>query len=224
MSLATLTKVSKIFLSPGGGAQTVLDEVNLTIQPGETLAITGTSGSGKSTLLNILGTLEKPSTGLVELFGAPVNGLDEKALARLRAEKLGFIFQLHHLLPQLSALENVLVPAIPLGRAAQPVVRDRARDLLDSVGLGAHVQKKPEQLSGGERQRVAVVRALINEPQLLLADEPTGALDANNAARLMDLLLALQKRTGVAVAMVTHDASLAARMNRTLHLSDGTFA
>lgn len=225
-AIAVLSKVSKSFrASAQSPVQDVLRGVDLTIAPGETIAITGPSGCGKSTLLHILGTLDRPESGTVTLFGEDAGTLDEAGLSRLRAERIGFIFQLHHLLPQLSALENVLVPtlagAVKTDRAA---AEERARKLLSRVGLGAHLDKKPAQLSGGEQQRVAVVRALIRQPGLLLADEPTGALDAANGQALMDLLLELNAELGTALVMVTHDARLAALMQRPLRMVDGRLA
>lgn len=221
--IAELQNVTKAYrTSPGGPEQRVLTGLDLTIHAGETLAISGPSGCGKSTVLNLLGTLDEPDAGTVRLFGADVPYGDEAALSALRATRLGFIFQLHHLLPQCTALENVLIPT--LGGPERPDAeksQERARRLLNRVGLGAHLEKKPAQLSGGERQRVAVVRALIRDPGLLLADEPTGALDAGSASRLMDLLLDLNAEEGTALVLVTHDPSLAARMSRRYRLVDG---
>jgi ABC-type lipoprotein export system ATPase subunit len=194
----------------------------LRISAGETLAITGPSGCGKSTLLHILGTLDRPDSGTVTLFGEDAGKMDDAALSRLRATRIGFIFQLHHLLPHLTALENVLVPT--LGGAEKPdrqAAADRARKLLDRVGLAAHADKKPSQLSGGEQQRVAVVRALIRQPGLLLADEPTGALDASTGKALMDLLLDLNAELQTALVLVTHDPKLAALMKRPLRIAEG---
>ena len=219
--LAELKGVTKIFGIETGRAQAVLGGVDLTLDAGQTIAIVGSSGSGKSTLLNMLGTLDQPTSGEVILFGRSLKGLGEQELAALRAEQLGFIFQMHHLLPQLTALENVLLPTLVDQNAERRGGSlERARALLQKVGLSQHEHKRPAQLSGGERQRVAVVRALINQPQLLLADEPTGSLDETNAAALVDLLVDLQKEMGLAIVMVTHDAKLAARMQRVgrLHL------
>jgi ABC-type lipoprotein export system ATPase subunit len=219
---AVLSQVTKLYPAADNQLQTVLKGVDLTIGAGETLSIVGSSGSGKSTLLNILGTLELPTSGSVQLFGKETSTLNENELSALRAERIGFIFQLHHLLPQLSALENVLVPTLALPRRdAAAAAKDRARELLKRVGLEQHLTKKPGQLSGGERQRVAVVRALINQPAMLLADEPTGALDETNAAALIDLLLELREETGVAVVLVSHDLTLANRMGRVLKLNSG---
>lgn len=198
----------------------VLDDVSFTVESGESLAIVGPSGCGKSTLLNLIGLLDEPTSGEVKLAGRTVSGLDEPARASLRAELLGFVFQLHHLLPQCSVLENVLVPtlALPNGHAARSGARDRAEALLERVGLAAQRDVFPGVLSGGERQRVAVVRALINQPRLILADEPTGALDRENAARVVDLLQSLAREHKAGLIMVTHDQTLAADLQRTLAL------
>jgi ABC-type lipoprotein export system ATPase subunit len=221
--IAELQNVSKAYrAAPDAPEQRVLSGLDLSIAAGETLAISGPSGCGKSTVLNLLGTLDEPDAGSVKLFGAGVPYGDEAALSALRATRLGFIFQLHHLLPQCTALENVLIPT--LGGPTRPdpeAALERAKRLLNRVGLGAHIDKKPAQLSGGERQRVAVVRALIREPGLLLADEPTGALDAASAGRLMDLLMDLNAEEGTALVLVTHDPALAARMSRRYRLVDG---
>ena len=221
--IAILRQVSKSFqAAPHAPVQEVLRGVDLRIAPGESIAITGPSGCGKSTLLHILGTLDRPDAGTVTLFNEDALALDEAGLSRLRANRIGFIFQLHHLLPHLSALENVLVPT--LGGSDRPdrnAALERARKLLDRVGLGEHLNKKPSQLSGGEQQRVAVVRALIRQPGLLLADEPTGALDAANGKALMDLLLELNAEHQTALVVVTHDPKLAALMKRPLRIADG---
>jgi lipoprotein-releasing system ATP-binding protein len=224
MMIAELHHVTKAYrTAPGGPEQRVLTGLDLAIKAGETLAISGPSGCGKSTVLNLLGTLDEPDAGTVKLFGADVPFGDEKALSALRATRLGFIFQLHHLLPQCTALENVLIPTLGGPERPDPdKALERAKRLLNRVGLGAHLGKKPAQLSGGERQRVAVVRSLIREPGLLLADEPTGALDATSATRLMDLLLDLNAEEGTALVLVTHDPTLAARMSRRYRLLDGT--
>lgn len=222
--VAELRQVTKIFGLETGKTQSVLSGVNLKISAGESLAIVGSSGSGKSTLLNLLGTLDHPTSGEVILFGQSVRGMDEKALATLRAENIGFIFQMHHLLPQLTALENVLLPTLVYSdKSRRAAATNRAHSLLARVGLTSHADKRPAQLSGGERQRVAVVRALINEPKLLLADEPTGSLDEANAHLLIDLLVSLNQDTGIAIVLVTHDQTLAAKMQRLLRLCGGGF-
>lgn len=198
----------------------VLDDISLTVDAGESLAIVGPSGCGKSTLLNMIGLLDEPTSGEVRLAGRSVAGLDERARAALRAELIGFVFQLHHLLPQCSVLENVLVPtlALPAGHAARHGVAARAEALLDRVGLRAQAASFPGVLSGGERQRVAVVRALINQPKLILADEPTGALDRDNASRVVDLLQSLASEHNAGLILVTHDQALAASLQKTLAL------
>ncbi len=224
--IVEISSLFKLFALDTQKPQTVLAGVDFTLAAGETVALLGSSGSGKSTLLNIVGTLEQPSSGSVCVFGQNPAAMEENVLAAFRAEKIGFIFQLHHLLPQLNVLENVLLPRLALSPAAkksetEAQAKDRALQLLTRVGLAEHLTKKPAQLSGGERQRVAVVRALINKPQLLLADEPTGALDEPNARALVDLLLELREETGISILMVTHDASLAARMHRVVRIVQG---
>lgn len=200
----------------------VLRDINLEVARGEAVAIVGPSGSGKSTLLNLIGTLDTPSAGKVWLDGQDLSKLDGRQLAALRARKIGFVFQAHHLLPHCTALENVLVPTLADG---DPVLRqgaaERAERLLQRVGLGDRLHHRPGQLSGGERQRVAVVRALINRPALLLADEPTGALDRASAAELGQLLVDLNREQGVTLIVVTHALDLARRLGRVLELRDG---
>ena len=222
-ALLELTGVRKSYEATVESAGvTVLKEVNLRLNAGETLAIVGPSGSGKSTLLNIIGTLDRPTQGKVLLSGRDLSTLDEAALASVRSREIGFIFQLHHLLPQCSVLENVLVPTLaggPEKRTEEAQVR--AKRLLQRVGLLERLSHRPGQLSGGERQRVAVVRALINEPKLLLADEPTGSLDQASADNLADLLVELNREEGVAVILITHARELAGRMARTLTLQEG---
>lgn len=215
-----LHHVAKSYAADSG--RKVLDGLNFSIQPGQRFAIVGPSGSGKSTLLNILGTLDRPSAGKVRIVGTDTLPLGDEALARLRGETIGFVFQLHHLLPQCSALENVLAPALALQSVDWAETEKRALHLLGRVGLEDHVHKFPGQLSGGERQRVAVVRALINRPRLLLADEPTGALDAANASNLIDLLLEISEAEGVALVLVTHDREVAARLDEVYELRGGT--
>lgn len=200
----------------------ILDHLNLEVSAGERFAIVGPSGCGKSTLLNILGTLDAPSQGRVVVDGIETGGLSEKEISAVRAEKIGFIFQLHHLLPQCTALENVLVPTLALrGGAGPKEAAERAKRLLDRVGLGDKFDRQPAALSGGERQRVAVVRSLINSPKLLLADEPTGALDEDNAANLMELLVELNQSEGLALIVVTHDRSVAGAVGSIRTLNRG---
>jgi len=221
MPLLTLSQVSKSYREPGGGPPVpVLRDISLQVQAGESLAIIGPSGCGKSTLLNILGTLDRPDSGTYEFEGTSLSDLSAPQLAALRSQKIGFIFQLHHLMPQCSVLENVLLPTLALPQP-DPTARDRAQALLHSVGLQDRLTWRPAQLSGGERQRVAVVRALINQPRLILADEPTGALDEANAERLTALLIQLQQTTGVSLILVTHQTAQAERMGRVLRIQSG---
>jgi lipoprotein-releasing system ATP-binding protein len=220
-AILKLENVSKTY-PWAAGELPILRDISFELGAGDTLAIIGPSGSGKSTLLNIIGTLDRPSAGRVWLDGQDVTTLDELALADVRNRQLGFVFQGHHLLPQCSVLENVLVPTLASkergSRAAAP---DRARKLLDRVGLGSRLDHRPGQLSGGERQRVAVVRALINQPKLLLADEPTGALDRTSALNLARLLIELNQEQNVTLILVTHALDLAGKMQRVLQLHDG---
>ena len=200
---------------------TLVTDVSLSFSPGEFVAITGPSGSGKSSLLYLLGLLDRPTEGRVLLEGRDTAKLAPPELAALRLARLGFVFQFHFLLPEFSALDNVLIPIRRRGALEGRAARERAMALLDSLGLADAAAKLPEQLSGGMRQRVAVARALANDPALILADEPTGNLDTKNAAAVFDIftrLVAEQKRT---VIVVTHDAELAARAGRRVHLVDG---
>jgi ABC-type lipoprotein export system ATPase subunit len=199
----------------------VLRGVDLKMAAGETLSIVGPSGSGKSTVLNIVGALDKADEGEVIVNGQNIEKLGKDELAAYRSTTVGFIFQLHHLLPQCTILENVLVPTLAVPKAKREAARGRAEELLEAVGLKHRLNHRPGELSGGERQRVAVARALINEPKLLLADEPTGALDRANAAKLVDLLAELNRSRGVTLIMVTHAPELAERMARVLELVDG---
>jgi ABC-type lipoprotein export system ATPase subunit len=239
--LLQLTSVTKRYAA-GGGTEgvNVLAGISLEMTRGETLAIVGPSGSGKSTLLQIIGTLDRPTSGEVWLDGKNLAALDDTQLAEVRNRQLGFVFQAHYLLPQCTVIENVLVPTLANpspGRSATLSPSDGERDgvrgasaessearadrLLKRVGLGERLHHRPGQLSGGERQRVAVVRALINQPQLLLADEPTGALDHTSATALAELLVELNKEEGVTLIVVTHAMDLAKRMGRGLRLADG---
>lgn len=211
--------LTKSYPTPGE-ALVVLDGIDLSMERGESLAVIGPSGSGKSTLLAILGTLDSPTAGSVALGGVNPFALEEPALARFRGERIGFVFQDHCLLPQCSVLENVLAPLLAVG-SASAADAERAAALLGRVGLGDRLTHRPSQLSGGERQRAAIARALVRDPLLVLADEPTGALDARNADAVADLLLELQaERRGVLVA-VTHSAAFAARMGRRAELREG---
>ncbi len=234
--LLKLANVTKTYASPDGAAPlTVLRAISLEVGRGESLAIIGPSGSGKSTLLQIIGTLDHPTSGAVSLDGQDLSCLDEARLAVVRNRQIGFVFQSHYLLPQCTVLENVLVPTLALPHASAPSRKDpaaslstepeppalRAARLLARVGLADRVSHRPGQLSGGERQRVAVVRALINRPQLLLADEPTGSLDHASAQQLGRLLLELNREEHAALIVVTHSRDLARNMARILELKEG---
>jgi len=219
-----LDAVHKQYESADRDPVPVLQGITLTVNRGESIAIVGPSGSGKSTLLNILGSLDSPTNGSIQLDGQELAHLTEQDLASVRNKKIGFIFQSHHLLPQCSVLENVLVPTLAENGKAPAGAVQRAKQLLDRVGLGHRLTHRPAQLSGGECQRVAVVRALINQPSLILADEPTGALDHSNAESLADLLVELNRDEKVTLIVVTHSTDLAERMGTTHQLQDGTFA
>jgi ABC-type lipoprotein export system ATPase subunit len=221
--LLKLHNITRRYEAPeSGGALTVLEGISLEVGRGESLAIVGPSGSGKSTLLHIIGTLDRPTSGEVLLNGQDLGQLDEVGLAAVRNRQLGFVFQAHYLLPQCTVLENVLVPSLVCtDSAVRLAAGSRAERLLKRVGLGERLAHRPGQLSGGERQRVAVVRALINQPQLLLADEPTGALDQTSARQLGQLLLELNHEDGVTLIVVTHARELAERMGRVLELKGG---
>ncbi|HEX3047455.1 MAG TPA: ABC transporter ATP-binding protein [Bacillota bacterium] len=222
--LLLLENISKTYSTPDGTlANPVFQEINLGLAPGESLAVVGPSGSGKSTLLNIIGTLDRPTSGTVKIDGQEVSVLSEPELALIRNRQIGFIFQLHHLLPQLTVLENVLLPTLPFSKIPL-AVKDSvewARHLLERVELTPRTNYFPGQLSGGERQRAAVVRALINRPALLLADEPTGSLDYDSAVNLVELLLELNREENIALVMVTHSLELAGGMGKTLRLAGG---
>ena len=221
--LLVLDRVSKRFDSLSGSDPVqVLRRVTLKIGAGESVAIIGPSGSGKSTLLSVIGTLDRPTQGRITLDGDDLSQLDETLIASVRSRKIGFVFQAHHLLPQCTVLENVLLPTLAVERGTGTENSEqRARRLLERVGLSARLSHRPGQLSGGERQRVAVVRALINAPKLLLADEPTGALDRGSAENLAQLLVELNREEGVALIVVTHSMVLASQMRRVCELSDG---
>jgi len=224
-----LVRVTKKYAAAEGGAPlTVLCEVSLEIASGASVAIVGPSGCGKSTLLNLMGTLDQPSSGEVWLNGREVSRLSDRELAAVRNRQLGFVFQSHHLLPHCSVWENVMTPTLAEvpgpsrgAEAESDTAEARAQRLLKRVGLGERLDHRPGQLSGGERQRVAVVRALINRPQLLLADEPTGALDQASAQELARLLAELNREEGVTLVVVTHALDLAAQMEQRFELREG---
>ena len=219
--LAELRNVTKSYHSDANPVP-VLSGIDLRIEHGETIAIVGPSGCGKSTpLLNLLGALDQPDSGEVRVAGQNLKDLNAGQLAAYRNSTVGFIFQLHHLLPQCTVLENVLVPTLARKNADRAALRTRAATLLEAVGLSHRLDHRPSQLSGGERQRAAVARALINGPQLLLADEPTGSLDRASAVRLTDLLAEIREREKITIVMVTHAPDLAKRMSRVLELVDG---
>lgn len=216
-----INNLSKSYPSASGLVDhKVLDNLSLEVSRGETIAITGPSGSGKTTLLNIIGTLDIPDSGEVIFEGTDLRNLTERTRPEFRNKKIGMIFQLHHLLPQCTLWENVLIPTIPLKSQAEGATK-RAEKLLKRTGIWEQRFQKPAELSGGECQRAAVVRALINQPSLILADEPTGALDQDNALNLVDLLLELNSELGTSLIMVTHATDLAKKMSKIYRLNMG---
>lgn len=221
--IAELENISKAYQNTESGIKReVLTDINLMIAKGDALSIVGPSGSGKSTLLNIIGTLDLPSSGIVRFGGNEINQFTPNQLAEIRNRKIGFIFQSHHLLPQLNLLENVLLPTLPLkDKSKKNQTLERAINLLDYVGLKDNMQQFPGQLSGGECQRAAVVRALINQPELILADEPSGSLDKNAAEKIGKLLSKINKEQNVALIVVTHSIQLAKKIGNIYNLSNG---
>ena len=201
----------------------VLSDVNLSVQKGDRIAIIGSSGSGKSTLLHLLGGLDKPTSGCIKVHGQDINKLSVKTLSQLRNQSLGFVYQFHHLLPEFSAIENVAIPLI-IGGEKPKQAEQQAEDLLIKVGLSHRLAHKPSELSGGERQRAALARALITQPDCLLADEPTGNLDHSTAQAIFELIIELNESLGTALVIVTHDIELASQMNKVLTLKDGYLA
>ncbi len=222
--LVTLRSIRKTYNAGLPTEAEVLHGIDLDLARGEFAALIGPSGSGKSTLLNLLGLLERPSAGTYTLAGTPVQDLDDDGLTRMRRETLGFVFQFHHLLPAFTALENVTLPALARDGRVSPAVRERGRHLLDSVGLAAAMDRKPQELSGGMQQRVAIARALVLQPALVLADEPTGNLDTAAADAAFALLRRMHLQDGTSFLVVTHDPRLAARCDRIIELVDGRVA
>ncbi len=204
----------------GGIELVVLDGVDLALAPGELAALVGPSGAGKSTLLHVAGLLERPDSGSVVVEGRDCSGLGDEARTLLRRTALGFVYQFHHLLPEFSALENVMLPQLIAG-ATRPAARRKAEMLLGQVGLGERLSHRPARLSGGEQQRVAIVRALANDPKVLLADEPTGNLDHATAEHVTDILIEVVRSSGLAALIATHNLDLARRLDRVLTLADG---
>ena len=201
----------------------VLSNINLHIEKGERIAIVGASGSGKSTLLHLLGGLDLPTAGSVWVDGQELSRMSDKKRGLIRNQYLGFVYQFHHLLPEFTAVENVAMPLLIRGEDTQ-VAKTKASELLEEIGLGHRLEHRPIELSGGERQRAAIARALVTEPNVVLADEPTGNLDENTAQSVFDMMIALNQRIGTALVMVTHDTKLASKMDKRYHLELGTLS
>jgi putative ABC transport system ATP-binding protein len=219
VSLITTSKLTKIYGS-GATAVTALDHVSISIQPGEFVAVMGPSGCGKSTLLHLIGGLDKASQGSVSVDGHNLNDLDDDSLTKLRRRKMGFVFQFYNLIPVLTALENAALP-VTLDGSQPAEAQKKAAEWLSRFGLGGRLSHRPDQLSGGQQQRVAIARALVAEPQLILADEPTGNLDTKSSDEIAGLLRQVSKELGRAVIMVTHDPRIAAYADRIIFLKDG---
>ena len=215
--LLKLEKITKSYSKD----RTILDQLDLEIKAGERIAIVGPSGSGKTTLLNLIGTLDRPDSGKMIFDGQDLSAMNDQQLAQFRNRKIGFVFQMHHLLPQLSLMENVLLPTLTDPGLQGKETEGRAKRLIERVGLNGVVGQKPSELSGGECQRTAVARALINRPGLILADEPTGALDQKSAFNLTDLLVELNQEEGVTLIVVTHSMDVAKKMDRIYRLDNG---
>ena len=220
MTVIEARGLSKRYVGGDGGVITVLDGVELAVQRGEMVAIIGASGAGKSTLLHLLGALDRPTSGEVVIAGRELSGLDDDAVSALRNRTVGFVFQFHHLLREFTALENVMMP-LRIAGTDDADSRRRALGLLDRMGLAGRAHHRPAQLSGGEQQRTAVARALAADPSVLLADEPSGNLDHGNSERLHDLFAQLTRELEIAMVVVTHNRSLAARADRVLQLEEG---
>jgi lipoprotein-releasing system ATP-binding protein len=220
MSVLAVQGLTKTYVGGDGGQITVFDGVDLEVERGEMVAIVGASGAGKSTLLHLLGALDRPSGGRVLIGGLALDAMDDDAVSTLRNRTVGFVFQFHHLLREFTALENVMMP-LRIGGMPDAAARERALALLDRVGLSGRVHHRPSALSGGEQQRTAVARALAADPQVLLADEPSGNLDHHNSERLHDLFAQLAHELEIAMVVVTHNRSFAARADRVLQLEDG---
>jgi lipoprotein-releasing system ATP-binding protein len=222
-SFLKLTNLSKTYPSPEGEEPVdVFSEVNLELSKGSSVAIVGPSGSGKSTLLNLIGTLDQPDGGEILVDGKATGSLSADEAASFRNQSIGFIFQAHHLLPQCTILENTMVPSLAgLSSRKGKELQDRALELLDKMGLSHRANHRPAEISGGEKQRASVARALINEPSLLLADEPTGALDKMNSEKLIELLIELNKTLGLTLLMVTHSLEIAKQMKQTYLMDEG---
>lgn len=213
-----LSNITKSF-----GDLQVLKDISLDIDKGEVVSIVGPSGAGKTTLLHIMGTLDKADSGSVEIDGTDLSKLNQKELSNFRNQKIGFVFQFHQLLPEFTALENIMIPAF-IGGMSKTEAKERAEELLQFMGLSERAQHKPNELSGGEKQRVAVARALMNHPSVVMADEPSGSLDSKNKEELHRLFFDLREKMGQTFVIVTHDESLAAMSDRIIHMKDGLLA
>jgi lipoprotein-releasing system ATP-binding protein len=220
--MSSLLQVRDLYKSYGSGPGKVevLKGIDLTVEAGDTVALVGPSGAGKSTLLHIMGTIDRPSTGAVLFDGEDISALSDQPLASFRNRSIGFVFQFHHLLPEFTALENVMMPLL-IGGTKRSLAEGTAKKLLDDVGLSHRITHRPGELSGGEQQRVAIARALVRSPRLLLADEPTGNLDMKTSEEVHALLYEIQRQSGISLVIVTHNEKLAAGMGRTVRIVDG---
>lgn len=199
----------------------ILHDIDLTVREGEFVSLTGFSGSGKSTLLYLLGALDRPTSGEVNIDGVNISELDDDGRAAFRNDKLGFVFQFHFLLPEFTVLENVMLPMLRRGARSRSSIRERALSVLEALGLGEYIERRPSQLSGGQQQRVSIARAVANDPRIILADEPTGNLDSKNGAIVMDVFERLAREEGITIVMVTHERTFASRTSRQIVLRDG---